>query len=167
MKSRPRSVWPRTGQTSCPPRLRDEALLSPGLIWHITLVSTLILVAVFGIYAYAVDRGHSQMLARTLAMNTLVALEMFHLFFIRNIYRAALTSAAVCGTRVVWTCVLAMVGAQIAITYVPLLQQIFGTVAVPLLEWGPVFGIGVVFFALIETEKQMRLALRATGAAAG
>lgn len=150
-----------------PPRPRDEALLSPGLIWHIVLVSTLILVAVFGIYAYAVDRGHSQLLARTLAMNTLVALEMFHLFFIRNIYRAALTWAAVRGTPVVWTCVLAMVAAQIGITYVPPLQQIFGTAAVPLPLWGLVFGIGIVFFALLETEKQMRLAFRATRAAAG
>ncbi|GGO50684.1 potassium and/or sodium efflux P-type ATPase [Roseovarius pacificus] len=144
-----------------PPRPRGEALLTPGLIWHIVLVSTLILIAVFGVYAYAVDQGHSQMLAQTMAMNTLVVLEIFHLFFIRNIYSTSLTWTAVRGTPVVWACVLGVTGAQLGITYIPLLQTIFGTVAVPLFDGALIIGIGAVFFALIEAEKQMRLAFRA------
>jgi magnesium-transporting ATPase (P-type) len=64
-----------------PPRSRNEPLLTGELAWHIVLVSALFLAGVFGIYAYAVDQGHSVELARTLALNTLVVMEIFHLFF--------------------------------------------------------------------------------------
>ena len=67
-----------------PPRPRNEPLLTGELIWHIVLVSGLFLAAVFGIYAYAVDSGYPTELARTMAVNMLVVLEIFHLFFIQE-----------------------------------------------------------------------------------
>ena len=141
-----------------PPRPRNERLLTGRLIWHVVLVSTLFLVAVFGIYFYAVDRGYPAPLAQTMAMNTLVVLEIFQLFFIRNIHSTSLTWAAVRGTPIVWICVTAVTAGQFAITYVPALQTVFGTRPVPLADGLLIIAIGVVFFALIETEKQMRLA---------
>ncbi len=145
-----------------PPRARDEPLLTGELIWHIVLVSTLFLSAVFGIYAYAIDKGYSPELARTMALNTLVVLEIFHLFFIRNIYGTSLTWNAVRGTRVVWACVIAVTAAQFAVTYLPPLQQVFGTQAVTALDGMLIFAVGVVFFAMIESEKQLRLVFRRT-----
>ena len=53
-------------------------------------------------YSYATDRGYSIDLARTMALNTLVVMEIFHLFFIRNIYGTSLTWKAVRGTKIVW-----------------------------------------------------------------
>ena len=143
-----------------PPRPRNEPLLSGMLIWHIVLVSTLFLSAVFGIFAYATDRGYSIELARTMAVNTLVILEIFHLFFIRNIYGTSLTWKAVRGTRVIWACVIAVTAAQFAVTYLPPLQQVFGTASVPVLDGLLLVGIGVVFFAIIEAEKQLRMGLQ-------
>jgi len=67
-----------------PPRPRSEPLLSGALVWHIILVAILFLGGVFGIYTYALDRGYPVELARTMAMNTLVVMEIFHLFFIRH-----------------------------------------------------------------------------------
>jgi magnesium-transporting ATPase (P-type) len=142
------------------PRPRDEPLLNGELMWHIVLVSGLFLGAVFGMYSYATDRNYEPALAQTLALNTLVVLEIFHLFFIRNIHGASLTWAAARGTPVVWACVIAVTGAQFAITYTPPLQAVFGTQAVPLRDGLLVVAVGAVFFALIETEKQMRLAFR-------
>ena len=98
-----------------------------------------------------------------MAVNMLVMLEIFHLFFIRNIYGTSLTWKAVRGTSVVWACVIAVTAAQFAVTYVPPMQQVFGTTAVPLLDGFLLVGIGVVFFAIIEAEKQLRLALRVSG----
>ena len=146
-----------------PPRPRDERLLTGALVWHVVLVSSLFLVAVFGVYTYAIDRGHDQSLAQTMAMNTLVVLEIFHLFFIRNIHSTSLTWGAAKGTRVVWACVVAVTGVQFAITYLPPLQVIFGTQSVPVADGFLIVGIGFVFFVLIETEKQMRLAFRNPG----
>ena len=143
-----------------PPRPRDEPLLSGALIWHIVLVSGLFLAAVFGIYTYGMRNGYETELAQTMAMNTLVVLEIFHLFFIRNIHGTSLTWAAAKGTRVVWACIVTVTAAQVAITYLPPLQRVFGTRAVPFYDGVLIIGIGVLFFALIETEKQMRLAMR-------
>lgn len=140
-----------------PPRPRREPLLTGTLIWQILLVSTLILAAVFGMYFYATDKGYPVALSQTMAMNTLVVLQVFYLFFVRNIYSTSLTWAAVKGTRIVWGCVIAVTSAQFAITYLPSLQAVFGTQSVPLKDGLVIIGVGAVFLALIETEKQMRL----------
>jgi hypothetical protein len=46
------------------------------------------------------------------------------------------------------------------VTYAPPLQAVFGTRAVPFRNGLLVVAIGVVFFVLIEIEKQIRLVLR-------
>ncbi len=146
-----------------PPRPRGAPLLGGELVWHIVLVSALFVFAVFGVYSYAVDKGYVPDLARTMALNTLVALEIFHLFFIRNIYGTSLTWMAVRGTPVVWITVSGVTAAQFAVTYLPPLQLVFGTQAVPFTDGVLIVGVGAVFFAIIEIEKQMRLAFRRAG----
>ena len=143
-----------------PPRPQNEPLLNGELIWHIILVSSLFLVAVFGMYSHAIDQGYSQALASTIALNTLVVLEIFHLFFIRNIYGTSLTLQAVRATPVVWWCVIIVILAQFAITYWSPLQQVFSTRAVPWFDGILIVAIGIMFFILIESEKQLRLMLR-------
>lgn len=143
-----------------PPRRLGEPLLTAGLIWHIVLVSTLFLAAVFGVYAYAIDKGHAPELARTMAVNTLVVLEIFHLFFIRNLYGTSLTWKAVRGTPVIWVCVVTVTAAQFLVTYLPSLQQVFDTRAVPWSDGLVIVAVGAIFFAIIETEKQLRLVFR-------
>ncbi len=140
------------------PRSRNEALLTGQLVWHIVLVSTLFLAGVYGVYAYAVDSGYSMELARTMTLNTLVVMEIFHLFFIRNIYGSSLTWQAVRGTKMVWATVVAVVLAQFAVTYLPVLQAVFATEAVAIFDGMLIVGVGVALFALLESEKQLRLA---------
>lgn len=151
------------GTMKRPPRPRDAPLLSGELLWHILLVSTLFVIAVFGVFAYAIDKGYPVALAQTMAVNTLVVLEIFHLFFIRNIYGTSLTWSAVRGTPVVWFAVVTITVAQFAVTYASPLQAVFGTQAVPFLDGVIIVGVGVAFFALIEVEKQMRLAFHRSG----
>ncbi|MFN4142823.1 HAD-IC family P-type ATPase [Aestuariivirga sp.] len=145
-----------------PPRTRGEALISGGLLWHVAFVSLLFMAGAFGVYAYAVDKGHPDELARTIALNTLVVFEIFHLFFVRNIYGTSLTWKAARGTRVVWTTVLIITVAQFAITYLPPFQAVLGTSAVPFTEGVIIVALGAVFFVILEIEKQMRLALART-----
>jgi magnesium-transporting ATPase (P-type) len=144
-----------------PARSRNEPILSGELTWHIILVAVLFLFGVFGVYAYAIDRGYSVELARTIVVNTLVVMEIFHLFFIRNIYGTSLTWKAMRGTKVVWTTVVVITSAQFAVTYIPQLQAIFSTKAVPFLDGLLIVGVGIAFFAIVEIEKQIRLRLRA------
>ncbi len=143
-----------------PPRLRDTPILSGELVWHVILVAALFIAGIFAMFTYALDRGYSLPLAQTIAMNTLVVLKIFHLFFIRNIYGTSLTWDAVKGTRVVWTVVIAVTVAQFAVTYLPPFQAVLGTMPIPFVDGLLVVALGVVFFAIIEIEKQIRLGLR-------
>ncbi|MFN4098894.1 MAG: cation-transporting P-type ATPase [Pararhodobacter sp.] len=147
-----------------PPRQRDATILSGKLVWHIILVASLFVAAIFAMFTYAMDRGYSLPLAQTIAMNTLVVLKTFHLFYIRNIYSTSLSWSAVAGTRVVWLVVCAVTAAQFAVTYFPPLQALLGTEPVALFDGLLIVGVGVVFFALIEIEKQIRLGLQRSGA---
>ncbi|KTD73830.1 cation-transporting P-type ATPase [Legionella tucsonensis] len=149
------------GTMSRPPRPRSEPLLTGGLVWHIILVSILFICGVFGIYFYALDRGYSLELARTIALNTLVVLEIFHLFYIRNIYSTSLTWKAVQGTKVVWMAVIVITVAQFAITYFPPLQTLFVTENIPFGDGILIVVTGALFFAVIEIEKQLRLRISA------
>jgi len=142
-----------------PPRPRNAGLLTGALVWHVVFVTALFLGAVFGLFAYALDRGYSLPLAQTMSMNMLVVLEIFHLFYIRNIFGTSVNWAALKGTRPVWISVILVTAAQFSATYVPVAQPILGTQAVPLLDGMLIVAIGVIFFAIIETEKQLRLIL--------
>ncbi|HAT2076033.1 TPA: cation-transporting P-type ATPase [Legionella pneumophila] len=140
-----------------PPRPRSEPLLTGSLVWHIILVSILFICGVFGLYFYALDRGYSIELARTIALNTLVVLEIYHLFYIRNIYSTSLTWKAAQGTKAIWIAVIVVTVAQFTITYCSLLQTIFVTESVPFWDGVLIVLTGAVFFAVIEIEKQLRL----------
>ncbi|MEX2524760.1 MAG: cation-transporting P-type ATPase [Gammaproteobacteria bacterium] len=142
-----------------PPRPRSEPLLSGGLVWQVALVALLVLCGVFGIYTHAIDKGYSVELSRTIAMNTLVVMQIFYLFFIRNRFGTSLTWQAVRGTRAVWTAVVLVTLGQFAMTYLPWMQAVFATEAVSIHDGLLIVGIGVVLFAVIETEKQIRLRL--------
>ena len=143
-----------------PPRGRNEPLLSREMIWYVILVSVLFLCGVFGIHMYAIDRGYSLELARSMALNTLVVMEIFQLFFIRNIYSTSLTWQAVRGTKVVWLVVSIITVAQFAITYFPPLQIVFATEAIPLFDGFLIIGVGAALFVILEIEKQMRLSIQ-------
>jgi calcium-translocating P-type ATPase len=148
------------GAMARPRRRRDAPILSGELVWHVTLVALLFMAAVFGVFTYAIDRGYSLQLAQTMSMNMLVVLEIFHLFFIRNLHAASLTFATMAGTKVVWIVVVTITAAQLAVTYLPPFQAILGTEPMAFADGLLIVGIGAAFFALIEIEKRIRLGLR-------
>ncbi|HQN64966.1 MAG TPA: HAD-IC family P-type ATPase [Methylophilus sp.] len=139
------------------PRKRSEPLLDGALAWHIVLVAMLFLVGVFGIYEHAMQQGYSLDLARTMAVNTLVVMEIFHLLFIRNLYATSLTWRSVRGTPVVWGTIIIVILAQLAFTYLPLFQRIFDTLSIPLADGLLIVGVGVTLFVIVELEKRLRL----------
>jgi len=140
-----------------PPRKRTEALLSKSVSWHILFASTLFLCGVLGIYQYALRSGHSLELARSMSVNTLVAMEIAYLFFIRNVHDIHLTWKLVRGTKIMWITIAIVAGAQLCITYIPALQKIFGMASMPIMDVFLVLSIGVLLYFFVELEKQIRL----------
>lgn len=140
-----------------PPLPVDAPILDRVLIWHTIFVTALFLAAVYGVFFYAMDRGYSLELARTLTVNMLIILEVFHLFYIRNIHTTSLTWEAVRGTRAVWICLLVVISGQLLFTYANFMQDIFDTRSISLTNGAILIAVGLAFFAIIEIEKQVRL----------
>jgi len=149
-----------------PPRNRHANILSPGLMWHIVLVAMLFCVAVYVVFAYAINNGGTQQLAQTMALNMLVLLEIFHLFYVRNMSSSALNFQGIKGTKIVWLMVVLVISAQLAITYIKVLQPIFGTEAIDAKGCLLILGIGMLFYLLLEVEKQLRLRIFAVSVVA-
>ena len=109
------------------PRPPGEAMLSPFVIWRIVLVSTLFSLGIFGMYQWSLAGGAPVEEARTMAVNTLVAMEVFYLFSVRYLKAPSFTGAGVKGTPRVFMAVGAVVVLQALFTYAPFMQTWFNT----------------------------------------
>jgi magnesium-transporting ATPase (P-type) len=145
------------GNMCRPPRPRNQGLLSSGLLWHIVFVGSLFLAGIFGIYKFAIAQGYSENLARTIAMNMLVVLEIFYLLFIRNMNTKSLSFKYIAATRAIWISIATVILGQGIITYVPWFQSIFETEAINLFDVIKIVLLGIFMFIVIEFEKQFRL----------
>jgi magnesium-transporting ATPase (P-type) len=146
-----------------PPRKPSEKLLSGRLLWRIGFVSLLFVAGAFGIFFYAIERGLSVDLARTMVVNTIVVMEIFYLFSVRYIHGTSLTWQGVLGTPAVLIALVVVVAAQLAFTYAPAMQAVFDTESVSLADGALIVGIGVALLILVELEKRLAAALGGGG----
>ncbi len=139
-----------------PPRPPGQALLDAFLAWRIVLVALLFLGGIFASFQWALGHGYSEEQARTLAVNMLVAMEVFYLFAVRYLNSASLTLRGVLGTPAVWLVLVLIVLLQCALTYAPALQALFGTAALG--PWPLVLAplAGVLVLLVLEMEKRVR-----------
>jgi magnesium-transporting ATPase (P-type) len=79
--------------------------------------------------------------------------QVFYLLNSRYLLDSSLSVSAHRGNRYLPLGIAAVVILQLLFTYVPLLQAVFGTEPVPLQVWPVLFGGGLVFFLVVETEK--------------
>jgi magnesium-transporting ATPase (P-type) len=113
-----------------------------------------------GIFSLALREGHSVDMARTMAVNTLVVMEIFYLFSVRYVHGTSLTWQGVLGTPAVLAGVSVVIAAQFAFTYAPPLQAVFGTEAVGLVDGLAVVATGVTLLVIVEIEKRLAAAWR-------
>ncbi len=144
-----------------PPRPRDAPLVSPLLLSRIAFVSALMVVGIIGLFEWA--RGHSQSLpmARTIAVNALVAFEIVYLLSVRRGLGWALSPAAVKGITPALLAILLVSLLQLGFTYAPPLSGLFATTPLPLAAWGWIAAVAGGVFLVIEVEKAvLRLVAR-------
>ena len=144
-----------------PPRRTDQPFLDGFLVWRIGLVSLLFLGGIFAAFELALQMGHSVEVARTLAVNTLVAMEVFYLFAVRYLDTPSITLRGILGTRAVWIVIVLVMALQWIFTYSTLMHSLFATSDLepwPLLL-APLAGVAVLL--VLELEKRVRRAFMA------
>ncbi len=138
-----------------PPRPRQEPLLSGFLIWRILFVSVLLVIYAYGLFLWHREAGAAIELARTVAVNALVGGEIVYLFNTRFLVASSLTPQGLFGSRPALVATLLVSLFQLAFTYLPAFQKLFGTQALGLTDWLPILAGGVLVFLLIELEKAL------------
>ena len=151
---------PEPGVMRRRPRRADAPLLSRFLAWRVVLVSVVFAAISLGVFFLALERGRDLETARTLVVNTLVVLEIFYLFNVRYLGMTSITLRGALGTRAVLYALAAVVAAQLAFTYLPLMQGWFATRPVALADGALIVACGVALLLAFEGEK---LALRRLG----
>jgi len=146
-----------------PPRAADEPILSRFVLWRVVFVSLLFCAGIFGMFWLAQARGATLEEARTVAVNTLVVMEIFYLFSVRFLNTTSLSFRAVLGTKPVLVAISAVTALQIAFTYAPFMGTFFDTRPLSLEEGLAVLAVGPVLLLVLEVDKRVSRRSRAAG----
>lgn len=137
-----------------PPRRANAPILSRFILWRVFLVSILFAMGIFGQFKLAQAQGAGLDEARTMAVNTLVAMEVFYLFSVRYRHGWSMTWQGVKGTPAVLFAVALVVVLQAIFTYLPIMQSLFGTVALDTWQLAQCTAAGVILLFLLEADKK-------------
>lgn len=116
-----------------PPRHPRESVFSHGLAWRIISSGTVIGLGTLLAFRAGLSLGDED-LARTMAFNTLVFLQLFYVFTCRSEFHTILEVGLFTNPYLVLA-VLISTTLQLAVNYVPFLQPVFHTVPLSGLHW--------------------------------
>ncbi len=135
-----------------PPRKPDEPILGKLFLWRITFVSFLIGGLTLGIFSLMRANGLEDAAARTIAVNTLVAGQMFYLFNCRSIKSPSLGKDFF-NNKYAFIAAGGLILLQALFVYVPFMNTFFNTSPISASYWLYPLAAGVLVFILVEFEK--------------
>jgi len=145
---------PEPGVMQRPPRAPDAPLLSGFLLWRIPFVAILLWLGTFGHFVYMETIvGASDELARSVAINTLVAGQAFYLLNLRLIHQPVLPGGELFRSHTMWIAIGVLIVLQAGFTYLPVMHTLFGTTAIGLGDWARILLFGLAVFVIVELEK--------------
>ncbi|KAA0596265.1 magnesium-transporting ATPase (P-type) [Azospirillum lipoferum] len=146
---------PEPGVMARPPRPRDEPILAGRLVRRMLVVLALLVASSFGFFHFHRLQGDGIEEARTIAVNALVVGEIFFLLSARDLHGRGELLSALAGSRPVWLSIALMTLLQLAFTYAPPMQALFGTTPLGLAAWAAMAAAGAGLFVLMELEKRL------------
>jgi len=138
-----------------PPRASGAAILDRALGLRTAVVSLAVGTAAFGCFEWAQWQGLSDDASRTIAVNTIVVVEVGYLFACRSL-RLPSWKIGLFTNPSVWFGAVGMLAVQLALTYLPVMNRLFHTAPIELSWWGVMTAIGFAVFTLAELKKAWR-----------
>jgi cation-transporting ATPase F len=143
------------GLMSRPPRAPGRPLLTWTLTLRVLLVSALLVAGTWWIFEVELAGGASLAEARTAAVNLFVAVETFYLFSCRSLTRSV-WRIGFFSNRWVVLGVLVQAAGQLAITYSPVMNELFHTAPIGPETWLRILGIAVLASLVVAVDKRFR-----------
>ncbi|MEO1016124.1 MAG: cation-transporting P-type ATPase [Pseudomonadota bacterium] len=137
------------------PRPRSEPILSHFVLWRIAFVSLLFCAGIFGKFALAQAQGAGVEEARTIAVNTLIVMEIFYLISVRSLGNLSLSLRGILANRSVLIAISAVTALQFLFTYVPFMEAFFDTRPLGLVQCIQIISVGVALLMILELEKRL------------
>ena len=134
------------------PRNPDESLLSGYFIWRIIFVSVLIAGGTLWLVQYLQASGLDEETVRTITLQTIVISQLFHLFNCRSIQASAFDSKFL-SNKAIYVVAVLLFALQFSITYIPFMNDVFGTVSLTPAQWVYPYYLGIAVFIIVEIEK--------------
>lgn len=144
-----------------PPRQPNEPLLTVSILWRIAIISLFNWAATFGIFEWVVAATGEEALARTMAVQTLVAAEIFYLLcisrFIPSLWgkmrhqQKSVAYAPAVG-------IICVVVLQVLFSQLSVMNTLFKTVSLSSIQWLICLGAGlpvVIFASLLKRFKPL------------
>jgi P-type Ca2+ transporter type 2C len=142
-----------------PPRDPDEPFLGGYFLWRIFYVSVLIGGGTLVLYRMMRTGAVDLDTARTIAVNTLVAGQVFYLFNCRKFHETVFTREFF-DNAYVFAAVGLLIFFQAIFTYAPFMNTLFGTAPMSGGDWIYVLGVGAAVLAVVEMEKAASRSLK-------
>ncbi len=136
-----------------PPRAPGAALLPRALVRRMLVAGAGLVVAVFGLYWASLALGADEDAARTVAMNTLVAGEIAYLFTCRSL-TGPVRAMGIASNRLLLAGVAVMVALQVAMTYAPPMNSLFGSTPVAGWTWAAAVVAGLAVAAAVMVDRR-------------
>jgi Ca2+-transporting ATPase len=136
-----------------PPRKPNESIFSDGIGIHILWVGLLMGAICIGTQGWAIHAGNQKWM--TMVFTVLSISQMGHAMAIRS-DRQSLFKQGVFGNKQLVGAVLLTLGLQMAVIYVPFLQEVFRTEALSFAELLICLGLSSIVFWAVEIEKWLK-----------
>ena len=151
----PLGFEPKVGdELKQPPRHPRVGLMYRGLIMRIIFIAAMMSLGVCAIFAWSYHANGADPLprAQTMAFCALVAFQWFSAFNARS-EEHTVWKLGLFRNRYLIACIALAVALQMAVVYVPFMQDAFGTVALNAWDWAVIFGAGGALFLIEEMRK--------------
>jgi Ca2+-transporting ATPase len=135
-----------------PPRRPDAPILTGVLIWRIVIVSLIILAGAISLFELELQSGASLAAARTVAVNTVIMVEIFFLLNCRSL-TYSMFQIGVFSNRWVLVGIFIMMLLQLLYTYTPFMNTIMQSAPIDAAAWLRIIGVGFVGYLVVEVEK--------------
>nr|WP_244603748.1 cation-transporting P-type ATPase [Mycobacterium attenuatum] len=138
-----------------PPRDPDQPLLTRGLVARILLVATMLVATAWWLFEWEIGKGASVEAARTAALNLFVVVEAFYLFSCRSLTHSAFR-IGIFSNRWIVVGVMVQAVAQLAITYLPAMNTVFGTAPIGAPALTRIFAVATAVSLVVAVDKLLR-----------
>jgi cation-transporting ATPase F len=141
-----------------PPRDPARPLLTRQLVMRVLLVSALLVGGALGLFEWERAHGASLAEARTVAMNLFVAVETLYLFSCRSLTQP-MWRIGILSNRWILFGVTSQAVGQAAITYLPVMNDLFRTAPISADAWLRIVVVALFASSVVSVDKRVRRSL--------